>query len=135
MQNKRGSMMLAGLFVILLLGVSDLALAQKKTFTAQSGMLTIDLPQASFVVIDNFTYQYDRTCAEGFFTCNKVLKTWIGSEVTPNSTCSGTPTSASPSADNGSLQQLITDNKCPFFNGTSLTDTQTPRETASPSVT
>jgi hypothetical protein len=134
MQNKRGHVILVGLFAILLGVVSAPALvhiaqAASSAKTAQSGSLTIDIPETSFVVIDQFTYQYDRTCAEGFFSCNSVAKTWIGTETSFNSTCSGTPTSSVSTAANGPLQQLVTDSKCGFFDGTALADPTTQNST------
>lgn len=112
-----------GMVALLLLVASDPALAQgKKTFTAQSGMLTIDLPQTSFVVTGSFTYQYDQTCADTFITCTKTKFTWSGTSSAPNTTCSGTASSSTSQSVTGIISQWEQDNKCNFFNDNTLTD-------------
>jgi hypothetical protein len=93
--------------------------------TAQSGMITIESPSspANFVITTGYTYQYNRTCAAGYISCSKVEKTWIGTESTPNSTCSGVPTTSVPTVDGPKTQAVISANDCNFWAGTPLVDT------------
>jgi hypothetical protein len=119
--TKWGTASSLGVAALVLFGASDPAMAQKQTFTGQSGMLTISLPESSFVVIDDFTYQYDGVCAGSFFVCNSVAKEWLGSETFANSTCSGDPTTSIPTPSTGALRRAITENRCNFFSGSPLT--------------
>jgi hypothetical protein len=125
--NVKHTSLMFGAGAFMLLTSNGLVLAgpaAPKTYTAQSGMLTINLPQDSFVVVDGYTYHYNRTCAEGFFSCRKIDKTWLGTETSLNGTCTGNPTSTSPSTTgtDGALNNLINDSKCGFFDGVDLAD-------------
>jgi len=112
------------LMAVALLGVLAVpGFGQSKT--AQSGMLTIDSPaSAAFVIEGTDVYKYDRDCAGTRLSCTKRVKTWLGTEAVPNTTCTGAFTSSVDTADLPSVNAMINANKCNFFAGGPLVDTQ-----------
>jgi hypothetical protein len=114
--KSRALSIIAGAILLAALGTSGSALAAPGQ-TAQSAMLTIDSPSTtSFVVTDQFTYSYNKSCADAFFSCSAKKYTWTGTHAHPNTTCSGAA-DPNPSSLNTSteIQHLENDNKCIFF--------------------
>jgi hypothetical protein len=109
-----------------MLGIGGVLMSAVPSFsqskTAQSGMITIDSPaSAAFVIEGTDVYKYDRDCAKARMVCTKKVKTWLGTEASPNTTCTGPSTSSVDSAVD--VNSMVSANKCPFFNGGPLLDT------------